>query len=59
MCYNCGCLMPDNDMGNSENITDETFKKAAEASGQTVKEAMENTRELIDAELAKAEQGDQ
>jgi hypothetical protein len=55
MCFNCGCHLPDNDMGNPENITLETFKKAAEASGQSVKEAMENTRELLDEELAQQE----
>ena len=47
MCYNCGCEMPDNDMGNSKNITDKTFEEAAKAAGQSVKEAMENALDLL------------
>jgi hypothetical protein len=39
MCYNCGCGLPDNDMGDSNNITEATFKKAAQASSTTVEEA--------------------
>ena len=31
MCYNCGCEMPDNDMGNPKNITNKTFEEAAKA----------------------------
>ena len=27
MCYNCGCQKPDDDMGNSKNITNKTLKK--------------------------------
>jgi hypothetical protein len=56
MCYNCGCNMPDNDMGDANNITDETFEKAAKASGQPLKEALENTKELIEEKLASLEQ---
>jgi hypothetical protein len=37
MCLNCGCGRAHHDMGNPENnITYETVKKAAEASGMTV-----------------------
>ncbi len=39
MCYNCGCQMPDNDMGNPKNITSKTFEKAAKAAGQSTDEA--------------------
>ena len=47
MCYNCGCQMPDNDMGNPKNITNKTFEEAAKASGQTVEQAKKNTAELL------------
>ena len=47
MCYNCGCQMPDNDMGNPKNITNKTFQEAANAAGESVEEAKKNTMELI------------
>jgi hypothetical protein len=33
MCYNCGCGMPNNDMGKPENITNKTFEEAAKSMG--------------------------
>lgn len=45
--------MPDDDMGNPQNITEETFKKAAEASGQSVEEAKKNTLELLQKQIDK------
>lgn len=53
MCYNCGCEMPDNDMGNPKNITDKTFQEAANAAGQPVEEAKKNTLELLEQSLGK------
>lgn len=47
MCYNCGCQMPDNDMGDPRNITDKTFEQAAKAVGQSADEAKRNTLELL------------
>ena len=47
MCYNCGCQMPDNDMGDPKNITDKTFEEAAKAAGQSPEEAKQNTLELL------------
>jgi len=42
MCWTCGCMMPDNDMGNPDNITTAKMVKAAKASGQkNIKETME------------------
>lgn len=29
MCYNCGCFNPDDDMGSTDNITNETFRYLA------------------------------
>ncbi len=51
MCYNCGCNMPDDDMGNPDNITSETIRKAAKASGQTEEEAKKNMLDLLKHEL--------
>lgn len=51
MCYNCGCNNPNDDMGNPENITSETFTKAAQAMGQDAKEAKQKTYELLKLEL--------
>lgn len=47
MCYNCGCEMPDNDMGDPKNVTDKTFEEAAKAAGQSPGEAKRNTFELL------------
>ena len=47
MCYNCGCQMPDNDMGNPSNITNKTFRDAAKSAGQNEQEAKKNTLELL------------
>lgn len=59
MCYNCGCHMPEDDMGlgsagkdpKGKSITEETFKAAAESQGMTVKEAKEETFKLLKKEL--------
>ena len=48
MCYNCGCGMPNNDMGKAENITSKTFEAAAEAMGQSPKDAKKNAHELLE-----------
>lgn len=52
MCYNCGCQMPNNDMGKPENITNKTFEEAAEAMGKSVKESKKNALELLEKVLA-------
>lgn len=51
MCYNCGCGMPDDDMGNPKNITNKTFEEAAKASGQTVEQAKKEALELLKKQL--------
>lgn len=55
MCYNCGCQMPDNDMGNPKNITNKTFEDAAKAADQTPEEAKRNTLELLQKTLGEKE----
>jgi hypothetical protein len=52
MCYNCGCGMPNNDMGNPKNITNQTFVEAAKAMGQSSKEAKMNALALLQKVLA-------
>ena len=43
MCWNCGCMMPDHDMGDPANITTAMLKKAAKAGGsRNLKELMDN-----------------
>lgn len=54
MCYNCGCGLPGDNMGNLENITEDTFVKAAQASGQSVEEAKKETLKLLQKQLKKA-----
>ena len=56
MCYNCGCQMPNNDMGNQKNITNKTFEEAAEAMGQSVEESKKNALELLEKVLAAKEE---
>ena len=61
MCYNCGCEMPDNDMGkghavaeaDGKAITNRTFAAVAEAFGSTDEMSKENTLNLLKKSLAK------
>ena len=56
MCYNCGCQMPNNDMGKPENITNKTFEKAAGVMGLSPKEAKQNAKELLEKVLSSKEE---
>jgi len=55
MCYNCGCGMPNNDMGKQQNITNRTIEEAARAMGQTVQQARQNARALLEKVLSSGE----
>lgn len=55
MCYNCGCRMPNNDMGKAENITNQKFEDAAEAMGLTAQQSRENALDLLADVLASKE----
>ena len=59
MCYNCGCGMPNNDMGKPENITNKVFETAAKAMGQSPTEAKENAQKLLEKVLAAKEQSEE
>ena len=56
MCYNCGCQMPNNDMGKPENITNKTFDEAAKAMGNSPEESKRNALNLLQKVLASNEQ---
>jgi hypothetical protein len=56
MCYNCGCGMPNNDMGKSENITNKSFEEAANAMGQSAREGKQNAQQLLEKVLAAKEE---
>ena len=47
MCYNCGCGIPDDDHGNPKNITNKTFRDAAKASEQMIRDAKTKTNTLL------------
>jgi hypothetical protein len=55
MCYNCGCQMPNNDMGKEENITNETFRMASEAMSMSEEESKRNALDLLKRVLASRE----
>ena len=55
MCYNCGCGMPNNDMGKPENITEQRLAEAANAMGQTLEKSRKNALELLEKVLASKE----
>lgn len=60
MCYNCGCGMPDDDMGqgnagvdpNGKSITTKTFQAAASSQNMSADDAMKHTLELLQKQLA-------
>ena len=52
MCYNCGCGMPNNDMG-------KTFEEAAKAMKQSAEDAKKNARQLLDKVINAKEQSNE
>lgn len=59
MCYNCGCGLPEDDMGKGKiseggaSLTEEDFKLMADKWGMSIDEAKQNVFELLKAELGK------
>ncbi len=52
MCWNCGCMMPDNDLGNPDNITTEKLRQAARAGGnKNLRHLMENMEKTYQAKI--------
>lgn len=55
MCYNCGCGMPDDDMGNLKNITNKTIDEVSEINGMSKKNTLEEIKKAVEKELEKEE----
>ena len=52
MCWNCGCMMPDDDHGNPDNITTKTLRQAARAAGpDTIHKLMDNMNEIYQSKI--------
>lgn len=49
MCLNCGCGMPDDTMGDDDNITTTDLAKAAIASSMDGKETLENIKKTLNS----------
>lgn len=47
MCYNCGCGIPNDNLGDPRNVTNKTFEEAAKAASQSPEEAKRNTLALL------------
>jgi hypothetical protein len=55
MCFNCGCGNPNDDMGSSDNITNETFKKLADAEGKSVEDVKKSVLAALQSNTASVE----
>lgn len=59
MCYNCGCAMPNNDMGKGKisqgggSLTEDDFKNMAEKWGMSIEEIKKNTFNMLKEEFDK------
>lgn len=57
MCYNCGCGMPDDDMGDPKNITNKTIDELSEINGMSRKKTLEEIKKSVEKELEKEKEG--
>ena len=59
MCYNCGCGLPDDDMGKGQvsmgggSLTEKDFESMAKKWGMTKEEAKQNTLDMLKKQLEK------
>jgi hypothetical protein len=51
MCYNCGCHIPDDNMGSDDNITESTLKHLAGDWGKSDLETKKQLFEMLDRDL--------
>lgn len=52
MCWNCGCMKPDDDHGKKDNITTEGLRKAAKAGGnKTLQQLVGNVIKTYDSKI--------
>lgn len=62
MCYNCGCQIPNDDMGKGKlnqgggSLTEDDFKVMAEKWGMSLKDSKKNVYELLEKELDQKKQ---
>lgn len=49
MCYNCGCMLPDDPMGHEDNIVEEHFVSLAEKKGKSKKEIKAWVLDMLEA----------
>ncbi len=47
MCYNCGCFIPDDDMGFPDNITEKTLQDLANKWSKTLPETKKDLYRLL------------
>ena len=50
MCYNCGCHIPDDDMGHPDNITTDTFKALGKKVGKKEPETRQWVFDYLEAQ---------
>lgn len=48
MCYNCGCQNPEDDMGDPNNITEDTLKHLAEHEGKSIDETKISLLDMLE-----------
>jgi hypothetical protein len=48
MCYNCGCMLPDDSMGHDDNIVNQTFERLAEEKGKSADEIKRWVLEMLE-----------
>lgn len=57
MCYNCGCDIPDDNMGKPDlkgaSLTDASFEEMANEWGMTIEETKKNVYELLKKQFEK------
>lgn len=51
MCYNCGCHIPDDDMGHPDNITISTFKSLGKKVGKKEPETRQWVFEYLEDQI--------
>lgn len=62
MCYNCGCGMPNDDMGKGKvsegggSLTEADLKKMSEKWGMSIEQAKRNILDLLKKELGKVKE---
>ncbi len=48
MCYNCGCMLPEDPMGHEDNIVDHTFEVMAKEKNKPVAEIKQWVLEMLE-----------